>query len=54
MKSCNHECKGHEKNHVHGDSCGHQAIQHNDHTDYVVDGHLHNMHNGHCDNHGEK
>ena len=47
-----HACNGHEKNHVHGPNCGHEAVQHGDHTDYVVNGHLHHIHNGHCDDHG--
>lgn len=47
-----HECSGHEKGHVHGPNCGHEAISHGDHVDYLVDGHLHHQHNGHCDNHG--
>ena len=47
-----HECKGHEKNHKHGPTCGHKTITHGDHTDYVVEGHLHHMHKDHCDHHG--
>jgi hypothetical protein len=27
-------------------------VPHGDHIDYIVDGHLHHQHNGHCDNHG--
>jgi hypothetical protein len=27
-------------------------VPHGDHVDYLVDGHLHHVHNGHCDNHG--
>lgn len=27
--------------HQHGDGCGHTAIQHEDHVDYLHDGHLH-------------
>ena len=45
-------CKSHEKDHVHGPACGHDAIAHGDHTDYVVDGHLHHSHADHCDDHG--
>ncbi|MDX1960884.1 MAG: hypothetical protein SFU98_20095 [Leptospiraceae bacterium] len=48
-----HTCTSHSKDHVHGPSCGHPAIPHGDHIDYLVDGHLHHQHNGHCDNHGE-
>ena len=39
-------------NHVHGDSCGHAAVPHGDHTDYLVDGVLHHPHADHCDDHG--
>jgi hypothetical protein len=28
-------------------------VPHGDHTDYLVDGHLHHAHNGHCDHHGK-
>lgn len=38
--------------HVHGPGCGHTAIQHGDHVDYLVDGHLHHPHGDHCDDHG--
>jgi zinc transport system permease protein len=38
--------------HVHGPSCGHESIRHGDHVDYLVDGHLHHPHEGHCDDHG--
>ncbi len=48
-----HDCGGHEKAHKHGANCGHNAIPHGDHTDYVVDGHLHHPHGGHCDDHGK-
>ena len=47
-----HDCSGHEAGHVHGAGCGHEAVPHGDHTDYLVDGHLHHYHEGHCDNHG--
>lgn len=47
-----HACGAHDATHVHGPSCGHDAIAHGDHTDYVVGGHLHHAHNGHCDDHG--
>jgi hypothetical protein len=47
-----HTCVGHDKNHIHGPGCGHEAIPHGDHIDYLVDGHLHHQHNGHCDHHG--
>ena len=41
-----------EKEHKHGHDCGHEAIPHGDHTDYIVNGRLHHPHNGHCDDHG--
>jgi hypothetical protein len=43
---------GHESAHSHGPGCGHQAVPHGDHMDYLVDGHLHHPHGDHCDNHG--
>ncbi|WP_298770501.1 hypothetical protein [uncultured Shewanella sp.] len=43
-----HDCG----NHVHGPNCGHEAIPHGDHIDYLVNGRLHHVHNGHCDDHG--
>jgi hypothetical protein len=43
---------GHDFFHRHGEDCGHEAIAHGDHFDYVVDGRLHAPHGGHCDDHG--
>ncbi|MBX3157932.1 MAG: hypothetical protein KF773_18330 [Deltaproteobacteria bacterium] len=48
----NHSCAAHDAKHVHGPGCGHAAIPHGDHTDYLVDGHLHHVHGSHCDDHG--
>ncbi len=48
-----HICSGHDVSHVHGPGCGHEAVPHGDHVDYLVDGHLHHQHNGHCDSHGQ-
>ena len=31
----------HEHDHVHGAGCGHTAIRHGGHVDYLHDGHLH-------------
>ncbi|MEM6931491.1 MAG: hypothetical protein AAF602_31465, partial [Myxococcota bacterium] len=31
----------HDPNHTHGPSCGHTAVQHDGHVDYLVDGELH-------------
>jgi hypothetical protein len=47
-----HRCNGHAANHVHGANCGHDAVPHGDHVDYLVDGHLHHAHGAHCDDHG--
>lgn len=37
--------------HEHGENCGHPAIPHGDHVDYVHDGHRHAEHRGHYDEH---
>lgn len=42
----------HDQDHRHGPGCGHEPVPHGDHTDYLIDGHLHHPHGGHCDNHG--
>lgn len=47
-----HECSSHADDHVHGPGCGHEPVPHGDHLDYLVDGHLHHQHAGHCDDHG--
>jgi hypothetical protein len=47
-----HHCGGHADDHVHGPNCGHAAVPHGDHVDYLVDGHLHHPHGSHCDDHG--
>ncbi len=44
--------KGHGTAHVHGPGCGHEAVPHGDHTDYLVGGRLHHPHGDHCDDHG--
>src|SRR5262245_43072590 len=46
-----HSCGGHAKTHQHGPNCGHAAVPHGDHVDYLVDGHLHHPHGDHCDDH---
>jgi hypothetical protein len=38
--------------HRHGPGCGHEAVPHGDHADYLAAGNLHHVHEGHCDNHG--
>jgi len=47
-----HACGGHDAGHVHAAGCGHEAVPHGDHVDYLVEGHLHHPHGSHCDNHG--
>lgn len=47
-----HDCKSHSSEHTHGATCGHEKAPHGDHFDYLVSGHLHHEHNGHCDDHG--
>ena len=47
-----HSCGSHAKDHVHGPTCGHEAVPHGDHVDYLVGGHLHYPHGDHCDDHG--
>jgi hypothetical protein len=48
-----HSCQGHDSSHTHGPNCGHPMENHGDHSDYVVNGHLHHVHNDHCDHHGK-
>ena len=47
-----HACGSHDAAHRHGPGCGHEAVPHGDHVDYLVDGHLHHPHGDHCDDHG--
>ncbi|WP_313566067.1 metal ABC transporter permease [Mobilicoccus sp.] len=43
----------HAHAHVHGSAdCAHPAVRHEDHYDYVHDGHLHSPHDDHYDEHG--
>ncbi len=37
--------------HIHGPGCGHPAVAHGDHVDYVHDGHRHAAHGRHYDEH---
>ncbi len=37
--------------HTHGADCGHVAVRHGDHVDYVHDGHRHASHDDHYDEH---
>jgi len=43
------EAEQHE--HEHGPDCGHPAIEHDHHVDYLHDGHRHAPHEGHYDEH---
>src|SRR5262245_53536825 len=47
-----HDCEGHDSGHKHRAGCGHEAVPHGDHVDYLVKGHLHFVHRAHCDDHG--
>ena len=40
-----------EHPHEHGEACGHPAVPHGDHVDYVHDGHRHAVHGEHYDEH---
>ncbi|MDH4076334.1 MAG: metal ABC transporter permease [Acidimicrobiia bacterium] len=40
-----------EHPHEHGPGCGHEAIPHGDHVDYLHDGHRHAAHGAHYDEH---
>lgn len=46
-----HEMTPEEHAHIHGDDCGHPAVKHGDHVDYVHDGHRHAPHGEHYDEH---
>lgn len=39
--------------HEHGPGCGHEAITHDDHVDYLHDGHRHAPHGAHYDEHAD-
>ena len=50
---CHQNAQGcHDREHVHGPNCGHEAVPHGDHIDYLVNGRLHHPHGDHCDDHG--
>ncbi|HQS15608.1 hypothetical protein [Reyranella sp.] len=50
MSSHDHKIHA-EHPHAHGPACGHTAIKHGDHLDYLHDGHLHHPHGDHVDEH---
>jgi hypothetical protein len=47
-----HRASGHNEAHRHGPGCGHEAVPHGDHLDYLIDGRLHHPDGDHCDDHG--
>jgi hypothetical protein len=51
-QQCQPTESGHAGEHRHGPDCGHEAVPHGDHVDYLVDGRLHHPHGSHCDDHG--
>ena len=46
------EAAAHGLVHQHGPGCGHEAVPHGGHLDYLVEGRLHHPHGEHCDDHG--
>ncbi len=50
--SPDHACAACGRAHTHADDCGHPAVPHGYHTDYLGDDHLHHPHDTHCDDHG--
>jgi zinc transport system permease protein len=46
-----HEAVGEPHGHRHGPGCGHEAVEHGDHLDYIHGGHRHAVHGGHYDEH---
>src|ERR1051325_6089008 len=49
--ACKHPARHTDHAHVHGPGCGHQAITHAGHVDYLHDGHLHFADGQHYDEH---
>jgi zinc transport system permease protein len=46
-----HTAVAEDHGHAHGPDCGHPAVPHGDHVDYVHDGHRHAPHGSHYDEH---
>jgi zinc transport system permease protein len=46
-----HDTVGEPHRHQHGPGCGHPAVEHGDHVDYLHGGHRHAVHGGHYDEH---
>ena len=40
------EAHEHHADHEHGPGCGHEAVEHGDHVDYLHDGHRHFLRDG--------
>jgi zinc transport system permease protein len=40
--------------HVHREGCGHPVVPHDDHLDFLHDGHRHASHGAHYDEHGDR
>ncbi|WP_188538731.1 zinc transporter permease [Kocuria dechangensis] len=38
-----------KEEHTHGENCGHRAVLHGGHVDYIHDGHKHSEHGDHYD-----
>ena len=47
-----HIASASHEDHKHSENCGHRAVQHGDHTDYLHDGRYHASHIDHYDEHG--
>jgi zinc transport system permease protein len=50
-ETVDHDLVGEPHGHAHGPGCGHPAVEHGDHVDYIHDGHRHAVHGGHYDEH---
>lgn len=51
VDSDDHHTAQEQHEHDHGPTCGHPAVEHGDHLDYIHDGHRHAPHGGHYDEH---
>jgi len=51
VQETEHTAVPEDHTHRHGDDCGHLAVPHGDHVDYVHDGHRHAPHGSHYDEH---
>jgi zinc transport system permease protein len=52
VRSAAHD-RAERHDHEHGPDCGHPALGHEGHVDYLHDGHRHAAHEGHYDEHGQ-